>query len=89
LYVPSAFTPNGDGLNDFLKVVPVGIKAFNYLAVYTRHGELVYRTTKPEEGWDGTFKGSKLPTQALVFIVQAVDYTGKPMFKKGTVTLIR
>ena len=89
LYIPTAFTPNRDGKNDLFKVVPVGIKSFGYLAVYNRYGELVFRTTDYNKGWDGTFRGAELATGSFVFVAEAVDYRGKKMFKKGTVTLVR
>jgi gliding motility-associated-like protein len=89
LYVPTAFSPNNDGLNDRFKVVPVGIRSFGYLAVYNRWGQLMYRTTNYNEGWDGTFKGIKQAAGTFVFVVEAVDYKGKKLFRKGTVTLLR
>jgi gliding motility-associated-like protein len=89
LYVPSAFTPNNDGLNDKLKVFPVGIKSFGYLAVYDRWGQLMFRTTNYHQGWDGTFKGTQLSTGTFIYMVQAIDYKGKELFRKGTVTLIK
>jgi len=89
LYIPSAFTPNNDGLNDRFKVIPIGIKSFDYLAVYSRSGQLIFRTTNYHEGWDGTFKGAQLGTGTFVYIAQAIDYKGKRLFRKGTVTLIR
>lgn len=89
LYVPSGFTPNNDGLNDRFKVTPVGIRSFGYLAVYNRWGQLIFRTTDYNQSWDGTLKGTKLGPDTFVYYVQAIDYRGKPMLKKGTVTLIR
>jgi len=89
IYVPTAFTPNNDGLNDKFKVTPVGIKSFDFMAVYNRLGELVYRTSDYNQGWDGTFKGVQLPAGTFVYVAQAIDYKGKKLFKKGTVTLIR
>lgn len=89
LYVPSAFTPNNDGLNDKLKVFPVGIKSFGYMVVYDRWGQLMYRTTDYHQGWDGVFKGIQLGTGTFVYIVEAIDYKGKRLFRKGTVNLIR
>jgi len=89
LYIPTAFTPNRDGLNDVLKVIPIGISSFGYFAVYNRYGQQVYRTTNYSEGWDGRFKGVQLGTGTFVFIAQAIDYKGKMIFRKGTVTLIR
>jgi gliding motility-associated-like protein len=89
LYVPNAFTPNNDGLNDLLRVTPIGIQSFGYLAIYDRWGQLMYRTTNYRTGWDGTFRGAKMPTGTFVYLVQAIDYRGKPLVRKGTVTLLR
>jgi gliding motility-associated-like protein len=89
LYIPTAFTPNGDGTNDLLKVFPVGIRAFHYFAVYNRYGELVFKTTDYGTGWDGLYKGIKQGTETFVVVSQAIDYRGKLFLKKGTVTLIR
>lgn len=89
IYVPTAFTPNRDGLNDKFKILPVGIRSFDYLAVYDRWGKLIFHTTDYHQGWDGTLKGQLLPTGTFVFVAQAVDYRGKRLFRKGTFTLLR
>ncbi|MES2880897.1 MAG: PKD domain-containing protein [Bacteroidota bacterium] len=89
LYIANAFTPNADGKNDLLKVFPVGIIKFHYLAVYNRNGELIFKTTDYNQGWNGVYKGMPLATQTFVVIAEATDYHGKRLFKKGTVTLFR
>jgi gliding motility-associated-like protein len=89
IYVPTAFTPNRDGLNDQFKVLPVGIRSFDFVAVYDRWGKLIFQTTNYHVGWDGTFRGALLSTGTFVYVVQAVDYKGKRMFRKGTFTLLR
>jgi gliding motility-associated-like protein len=89
LYIPNAFTPNSDGLNDVLKVFPVGIKSFGYYSVYTRGGQRIFHTTNYAVGWDGTFKGARMDPGTFVVIATAVDYKGNPMMKKGTVVLLR
>jgi gliding motility-associated-like protein len=89
LYIPNAFSPNNDGVNDLFRVIPIGIKTFGYLAVYNKWGQLIYRTTNYHEGWDGRFRGEQLPTATFIYIAQAIDYRGQPMFRKGTVTLLR
>jgi gliding motility-associated-like protein len=53
IYVPTAFTPGKDGLNDVLRAIPVGIKEFLYFSIYNRWGQLVFTTTDPRKGWDG------------------------------------
>jgi gliding motility-associated-like protein len=57
IYVPTAFTPNGDGHNDILKAIAVGIKEFKYFNIYNRWGQLVFRTTNASKGWDGKRSG--------------------------------
>lgn len=89
IYIPNAFTPNNDRVNDLFKVVPIGIKAFNYLVIYNRWGQVVFRTTDQHKGWDGTFLGAQLPTGTFVAVSQAVDYKGQVMVRKRTVMLIR
>ncbi|HWJ27188.1 MAG TPA: PKD domain-containing protein, partial [Flavisolibacter sp.] len=89
LFVPNAFTPNHDGLNDLFKITPIGIKSFGYLAVYDRWGNQIFYTTDYHNGWDGTFKGATLSTGTFIYVAQAIDYRGKQLFRKGTVTLIK
>lgn len=89
LYVPSAFTPGQDGLNDLFRPIPLGIKQLDYFRVYNRWGEMVYETHSFGEGWNGKFKGKAQETGTYVWQAQAVDYTGKKIFRKGSVILIR
>ena len=89
IFVPSAFTPNGDGHNDVLKPIPVGIARFQYFKVYDRYGQLVYSTTQVNEGWDGYVNGTMANTGTFVYVASGIDYLHNPVFKKGTVVLIR
>lgn len=89
LFVPTAFTPNGDSRNDIIKPIPVGIKTFSYFRIYNRLGQLLYQTTAIGQGWDGTFGGTPQPSGTYVFMTEGVDYTGKLLQRKGTLVLIR
>jgi gliding motility-associated-like protein len=89
IFVPTAFTPNGDGLNDILKAIPIGIKEFKRFSIYNRSGELVFTTSDPAVGWNGIFKGKEQPSAVFVWIAEGKDYNGNTIFKKGTATLIR
>ncbi len=89
IFVPTGFTPNGDGLNDVLKPIAVGVERIEYFSVYNRWGQLVFSTTINGKGWDGEIGGKPQTTNTFVWMVKAVDYTGKPIFQKGTSTLIR
>jgi gliding motility-associated-like protein len=88
IYVPSAFTPTGDGLNDLLKAIPVGIKTFRYFSIYNRWGQLVFTTSNPGVGWDGKIQGVLQGSSTFVWMAEAVDYFGNLIRRKGTVTLI-
>src|SRR5690606_16448342 len=57
LFVPKAWTPNGDGHNDKLFPIPVNIRELKYFRVFNRWGQLVFETNVLREGWDGIFKG--------------------------------
>jgi gliding motility-associated-like protein len=89
IYVPGAFTPNNDGINDILKAIPAGISSFGYFVIYNRYGQKVFFTTDYNKGWDGKIKGKEQETGNFVWVVSAVDFTGKKIFRKGTVLLIR
>jgi gliding motility-associated-like protein len=89
IFVPSAFTPNGDGRNDVLRPTTVGITRLNFFRVYNRYGQLVFNTTEIGKGWNGMFNGSPQPPGGYVFQAQGVDYKGVVVFRKGSSVLIR
>lgn len=89
LYVPSAFTPANDGLNDLFRPIALGIRTLINFRVYSRWGMLLYETSTIGEGWDGTYNGKGQDPGTYVWQAEAVDYKGNKIFKKGTVILIR
>lgn len=89
IYIPNAFTPNGDRVNDEFHVVPVGIRSFGYLCIYNRYGQLIFKTTNQHLGWDGRFKGIDQPAGTYVAVSEAIDYKGNVMKKRRTITLLR
>lgn len=89
VFVPTAFTPNGDGKNDVVRPVAVGLSRIDYFRIYNRWGQLVFETTVNGQGWDGRINGRDQGSQTYVWIVKGEDFTGKSVFEKGTVTLIR
>ncbi len=89
MFVPTAFTPNGDGLNDIFKPILVGIKELKYFNVYNRYGQMVYTTNVEGRGWDGIINGTGQNTGTFVWMAQAIDYKGNTITKKGYVVLIR
>ena len=82
--VPNAFTPNHDGKNDFLRPILMGIKELRYFRIYNRWGQLLFETQNERPGWDGTFKGNKLPSQAVVWTLEGIGVDGRTHFRKGT-----
>ena len=89
ILVPSGFTPNGDGRNDLIRPVLIGISRFNFFSVYNRWGQLIFTTHEVNKGWDGNFNGVAQPGGTYVYQAQGADYQGKPIFRKGTVVLVR
>lgn len=89
IFVPSGFTPNGDGHNDVIRPILVGIKQLQYFRVYNRWGQLVFSTSESGKGWDGNISGQPQGTGNFVYVAQAIDYTGRIISRKGNVVLIR
>jgi gliding motility-associated-like protein len=89
IFVPTAFTPNNDQLNDLLIPIPVGIATFDYFKVYNRFGELIFSTIENGKGWDGKINGKEQGIGTFTWFVQGKDYTGKRVFKKGTSILLK
>lgn len=89
IYVPTAFTPNGDGLNETLKPTLAGMMKLDYFKIFNRFGEMVYSTGSPYDAWDGKVKGQKQSSGLFIWMVQAVDYEGKSVKAKGTTMLIK
>ncbi len=87
-FVPNAFTPDGDGLNDVF--MPKGRYIVSYkLGIFNRWGELVFTSNEFGGGWDGTVNGVQAPAAVYSYVVDATDSLGKSYQKKGNVTLIR
>ncbi|MEP7237703.1 MAG: PKD domain-containing protein [Ferruginibacter sp.] len=89
LYVPTAFSPNGDANNEILRPILLGMKELHFFRVYNRNGQLIYSTTAKNEGWDGRFKGTKQEAGTYVWMAEGVNYWGELRQKKGTTILIR
>ncbi len=89
IFIPTAFTPNGDGLNDKLIPVIAGVKKLENFSIYNRWGQLLYSTAAAGQGWDGTVGGNKQPAGTYIYLAKAIDYLGKTIIKKGSVVLIR
>lgn len=90
LYVPNAFTPNGDGTNDYFNVKGLGIEEVT-LNIFNRWGENIYTSYGLEGGWDGTVQKDNTVAQQDVYVFDArvLDVFGKTHHQYGRVTLVR
>ena len=89
MYVPTAFTPNKDGKNDFLHPILRGIKEIHYFKIFNRWGQLLFERNIGQPGWDGSFKGMPQQTQVVVWILECVGVDGVVYVQKGTSALLR
>lgn len=85
IYVPSAFTPNGDGKNETLRPVYVGIKELKQFAVFNRWGQMMFTTNNMQKAWEP----KDATTGTYVWLIRAVNNLDQPITLKGTVTIIR
>jgi len=89
VYIPTAFTPNNDQLNDVFRAKVYGdIILFN-LRVYNRFGELVFATNNAQQGWDGNVKGAAADGGVFVWLCSYQLPGNQPVTEKGAITLIR
>jgi gliding motility-associated-like protein len=89
LLVPTAFTPNGDGMNDVFKPVNLGLRKLMEFRVFNRWGQEVFSTTDHNAGWDGKWKGEDAPIGSYQYIIR-IGYPDQMTESfKGDVTLIR
>jgi len=93
LYMPNAFTPNGDGVNDYFLVYGNGIEEM-HLRIFDRWGNFLFESFNKNVGWDGTYRGELLRPDVFVYQIEVrfcdgSRLTGLSDYKKGSVTLIR
>lgn len=88
VYVPNAFTPNADGLNDFFFPVMRGVKRFS-LQVFDRWGALIFSSNSPDNNWDGTYKGQACKQDVYNFTLQVLNNKGEEKEYKGSLMLYR
>jgi gliding motility-associated-like protein len=91
IYVPNAFTPDGDGVNDIFLPSVVGIDPLRYeFMIFNRWGELIFETSHKQIGWDGTHKGMTVKEDVYVWKIKLKEaLTGKERTYTGHVTLLK
>ncbi len=89
LFLPNAFTPNGDGLNDTFGPVTRGIKSYS-MVIHNRWGEKVFESDDPEVRWDGTYEGEQVVAgNTFVYKISATSMDHERLSKKGHVTVVK
>lgn len=88
VFLPIAFTPNGDGVNDVLFVRSNFIESME-LVIFNRWGQEVFRTTDQSKGWDGTYDGAKLQPDAFAYYLKVVCINKLEYAKQGNINLLK
>jgi len=92
LDIPNAFTPNGDGVNDYFLPRPTlgkGLATFT-MNIYNRWGELIFQTNNVEgRGWDGRFNDIMQPEGVFIYVIDATFIDGEKEHHQGNVTLLK
>ena len=88
MFIPNAFTPNNDGVNDFFKVLDRNFLTFD-IWIYNRWGQLVFQSNDPKFTWDGIQNGENLPAGSYPYIISGQGKNLKPMYFEGEIKLIR
>jgi len=94
VYIPNAFSPDGDGLNDILMVRGKGLATIKYFRIFNRWGQLVFERSNfsandAQQGWDGKVNGIQANPDVYVFTAEVVCTAGENFVLKGNVTLVR
>ncbi len=88
VFVPTAFSPNGDGRNDQLKILMIGADLI-YFKIYNRRGQQVFHTTDAMKGWNGEFNGQSMGLDSYYWVACVENLDGKIKVYKGDVILVR
>ena len=88
IFIPNAFTPNGDANNEVVSVKGNFIESLTF-RIFNRYGQLVFESTDQSLGWDGTFEGKAVDPGVFVYYLEALCVNDEKFFKKGNITVIR
>ena len=88
IYIPDAFTPNNDGINDAFGPSVYGISKFE-MKIYNRWGQVIYHTTEQDKPWNGTINNNETQAGAFTYSIVVTDLKEKPHKFVGAFTLFR
>ena len=89
MFFPTAFSPNGDGENDALRLEATTPPEQVYWAIYDRWGTRIFETNDFNGAWDGNYQGVAQPAETYGYLLRVVCAGGGTMFRKGNITLLR
>lgn len=88
--LPKAFSPNGDNLNDILKIeYGAGLKSFGVFKLFNRYGKIVFQTNRINEGWNGKVNGIDKEIDAYTYFIEYITFKDEHITKTGSVILLR
>lgn len=88
VYIPSGFTPNGDGLNDMFQVYGAVVREI-HLMVFSQWGQKIFESNSQGRGWDGSYQGKAQPSGVYIYICKLKLADGTSIERKGTINLLR
>lgn len=91
LYIPNAFTPNGDGINDeFIIKIPEELQISNFeMSIFEASGRMIFHSKNHTQGWDGYYQGGKSPQGAYFYVITYKDKMNEKRIRKGQLILYR
>ncbi len=87
--IPSAFSPNGDGLNDKLEIKTRCLEQNMAMHIFNRYGQKIFHIFSSNQSWDGTINGRPAPADVYYYMLSFETRDGRKMHKRGDITLIR
>ena len=89
IIVPTGFTPNGDGLNNFFHILNASDFKSAEIKIYNRWGQLLFESRDANASWNGKYNGTDCEVGVYVFVITGKNFLNHPVFKAGNITLIR
>ncbi len=89
IYLATAFSPNGDGINDYYQPQYVGIQNLQYFRVADKNNRQLFITNSMNDKWDGKVNGNSVPSDAYVVTVLGIDINGKQIFNQSVIVIVK